>query len=415
MPTPTLATPARALRGAAVAADAATLRRQFSLDPAVHFLNHGSYGATPRPVQRAAQRLRAQMERQPVAFMQSDLPVLMAQARGALAAMLNADASNVVFVSNATMGVNIAARAVETTLAAGDEVLTTNHEYGACSNAWEAVCARTDARYVRCPLPMPDEAGGDAQSLVETFWSHVSPRTRVLYLSHISSPTALRLPIEPLLARARAAGIFTIIDGAHAPGQIDLDLTTLDADFYTGNCHKWLCAPKGAGFLHVRAAVQHLVQPLVVSWGNGPERQFFSGNDMQDALFWSGTNDFSAWLAVPAALRFQRTWAWDAVRARASALLDTWLPHYAAIVGLPPVYAAGDNPLRPPQVAVASLPAWVDAKSLKARLLDEYAVEIPVITWRDRKFVRVSIQGYTSEDDLNALADGLRALVTVAA
>ena len=391
--------------------DPATLRRQFTLDPTIHFLNHGSFGATPRPVQRAANAFRARMERQPVAFLQTDLPPLMAQARAALAGLLNAQADDVAFVTNATVGVNIAARALEPHLQPGDEVLSTNHEYGACNNAWEAVCARTGARYVRCALPMPDEPGGDAAALVETLWGRVNERTRVLFLSHITSPTALRLPIEPLLARARAAGIYTVIDGAHAPGQIALNLNALDADFYTGNCHKWLCAPKGAGFLHVRADVQPLVQPLVVSWGSGPERQRFSGNDMQDALGWSGTNDFSAWLAVPAAIRFEEKWRWDAVRTRAAALLDDWLPRYAALAGAPPVYAPSEPSLRPPQLAVSPLPAHVDAAALKARLLDEFAIEIPVITWRDRKFVRVSVQGYTTEDDLASLEHALRSLL----
>jgi isopenicillin-N epimerase len=377
----------------------------------VHFLNHGSFGATPRTVQRVAGGYRAQMERQPVAFLQQELPLLLAKARAALASYLNAQADDVAFVSNATVGVNIAARSLEPLLQPGDEVLTTNHEYGACSNGWEATCARTGARYVRLPLPMPDEEGGDAASIVETLWAGVTERTRVLFLSHITSPTALCLPIAPLLARARAAGIYTVVDGAHAPGQIALDLPALDADFYTGNCHKWLCAPKGAGFLHVRANVQPLVQPLVVSWGNGPERQFFSGNDMQDALGWSGTNDFSAWLAVPAAIRFAQKWGWDGVRARSAALLDAWLPRYAAIAGLPPIYAAGDDLLRPPQVAVAPLPAQVDAALLKTRLLDDYAVEVPIISWRNRKFVRVSIQGYTTEADLAALEDALRVLL----
>ncbi len=393
-----------------VASDAAELRRLFTLSPDVHFLNHGSFGATPRAVQRAATKFRAQMERQPVHFLQIELPPLRAQALGVLAAYINAPADNVAFVTNATMGVNIAARALESHLRAGDEVLTTNHEYGACSNAWEAVCARTGAQYVRHALPMPDEPGGDAAALVESLWGRVTDKTRVLYLSHITSPTALRLPIEPLVARARAAGIYTVIDGAHAPGQIALDMRALDADFYTGNCHKWLCAPKGAGFLYVRADMQSLVQPLVVSWGTGPERQYFSGNDMQDALGWSGTGDFSAWLAVPAAIRFEEKWQWDAVRARAAATLDAWLPRFAACAGMPPIYAAGDS-LRPPQMAVSPLPAHVDAALLKSRLLDEFAVEVPIVTWRDRKFVRVSVQGYTTEADLAALERALRALL----
>ncbi len=175
------------------APDPALLRRQFTLDPAVHFLNHGSFGATPRPVQRAANNWRTRMERQPVAFLQMELPLLLAQARVALATLLGAQADDVAFVTNATVGVNIAARALEPLLRAGDEVLTTNHEYGACSNAWEAACARTGAHYVRCPLPLPDEAGGSADAIVETLWGAVTPtHTRDLpqphYVAHGAAP-----------------------------------------------------------------------------------------------------------------------------------------------------------------------------------------------------------------------------------
>ncbi len=395
---------------------AAALRAHFSLDPDVIFLNHGSFGATPLPVQQAAEGYRRQMERQPVRFLQQELPALLAAARARLGAYLGAAADDLAFVPNATFGVNLIARALIPPLGPGDEVLTSNQEYGACSNAWEYACARAGARYVRCPLPLADEipapenAEPDAAAAwVERLWAAVTERTRVLYLSHITSPTAQRLPVEPLIARARAAGILTFIDGAHAPGMIPLDLDALGADIYTGNCHKWLCAPKVAGFLHVRPEQQHWVTPLVVSWGSPPERNFDSGNDFQDALWWSGTSDFSAYLAVPAAIDFQAEHAWEQVRARAAALLDAWLPRLADASGTQPVYPNAPA-LRPPQMAISPLPGGTDAKAFKQKLLDRCRIEVPVTSWRGRQFVRVSVQGYTSEEELAALEAALRAL-----
>jgi selenocysteine lyase/cysteine desulfurase len=237
-----------------------------------------------------------------------------------VAAYVGARPEDIVFVHNATFGVNVVARALD--LQPGDEVLTTLHEYGACSNAWELVCAQRGARYVRQPFtwPVSDEA-----QLIEEIWQGVTPRTKVLYFSHITSPTALTLPVAALCRRARAAGILTVIDGAHAPGQVDIDLTTLDADIYTGNLHKWLCAPKGAGFLWVRSALQAQITPLVVSWGYGPERTNFEENDFISAHQWQGTDDISAYLSVPAAIQFQAEHDWPAVRQQCHTLLSATL------------------------------------------------------------------------------------------
>jgi isopenicillin-N epimerase len=379
------------------------LRRDFTLDPAVHFLNHGSFGATPRPVARAAARHRARMERQPVRFYQQEWPPLRAAALAELGAHVGAAQQDLAFVPNATFGVNLIARSLIARLRPGDEILTTDHEYGACSNAWEYACARSGARYVRQTVPLPDEPGGhDAAALAAAIWRGVNDRTRVLYISHITSPTALRLPVEALARRARNQGILTVVDGAHAPGQIDLDMEELGVDVYTGNCHKWLCAPKGSGFLFVRRAQQTWVEPLVVSWGSAPERQFWSDSDYQDALGWSGTNDFSAYLAVPDAIRYQTRREWSAVRRRCAQMLDRWLPRLAAATGAHDVYANAPEQ-RPPQMAIVPLPADTDAAALKIRLHDHYRIEIPVTAWRDRRFVRVSVQGYTADDDLAAL------------
>jgi len=234
----------------------------FLLDPDVIYLNHGSFGACPRSVFDAYQRWQRELERQPVEFLGRRFAALMAEARAALGAYVGADADDLVYVPNATTGLNIVARSLE--LAPGDEVLATDHEYGALDRTWRFICGRRGARYVRRPVELPITS---AEQVVEAIWAGVTARTRVLFLSHITSPTAVILPVAELVRRAREAGIITIVDGAHAPGQIPLDLESLGADFYCGNCHKWMMAPKGSAFLYARRERQPLLEPLVVSWG----------------------------------------------------------------------------------------------------------------------------------------------------
>src|SRR5579884_1523084 len=238
------------------------LRDRFLLDPDVIFLNHGSFGACPRPVFDVYQQWQRELERQPVAFIGRRKKELLAEARARLGEYVNADPGSLVYVPNATSGLNIVARSLA--LEPGDEILTTDHEYGALNMTWQRVCAKSGATYIQHPLPLPV---GSPEDVVESFWSAVTPRTRVVFLSHVTSPTALILPVAEIVCRARAAGILTIIDGAHAPGHVPLDLTALGADVYAGNCHKWLCSAKGAGFLYVRPEHQDWVESLIVSWG----------------------------------------------------------------------------------------------------------------------------------------------------
>jgi len=239
----------------------------------------------------------------------------------------------------------------------------------------------------------------------------VTPRTKVLYFSHITSPTALTLPVQALCRRARAAGILTVIDGAHAPGQVDLDLTTLDADVYTGNLHKWLCAPKGAGFLWVRPELQPQITPLVVSWGYGPERGHFEENDFVSAHQWQGTDDISAYLSVPAAIQFQAEHDWPAVRQQCHTLLTATLARLETITG-----AASPYPPRAPrrfqQMAVAPLPPQSDVVALKQRLIAEHHIEIPCFAWQGRPLLRISVQGYNNADELTQLAEAVQTLLS---
>ena len=387
------------------------LRSLFLLDPDVVFLNHGSFGATPRPVFAAYQAWQRRLERQPVRFLSRELPDLLAQARTALGAYLGVDGDDVVYVPNATFGVNVIARSLP--LGPGDELLTTDHEYGACDNIWRFLSRKRGFTYVRQPLPfpLPPELEPDGfldDFLLDTFWQGVTSRTRAIFLSHITSSTALRLPVASICARARSEGILTIIDGAHAPGQIPLDLEEIGADFYTGNAHKWLCAPKGSAFLYTRPARQRLVEPLVVGWGWGENRSLAFGSDYLDYLQWLGTNDLAAYLSVPEAINFQTKHNWPAVRTHCHALLREALDRISQLTGLPSPYP---NDTLYHQMGVALLPHVTELPAFKARLYDQFRVEIPCIEWQARHFIRVSIQGYNRADDIAILEDALSTLL----
>jgi isopenicillin-N epimerase len=378
------------------------LKPLFLLDPDIVFLNHGSYGATPRPVFEAYQQGQLRLEREPVQFINHELPGLLRQARAALAHYLNADVDDIVYVPNATFGMNAIARSLP--LAPGDEVLATDHEYGAVDNAWLHVCRRRGAHYIRQPVSFPV---GSAEAIIEEIWRGVTPRTRVLFLSHITSSTAQRFPVEALCARARAAGIVSVIDGAHAPGQIALDLAAIGADFYTGNCHKWLCSPKGAAFLHTRRERQAMIEPLVIGWGYGDNRKLAQNSAYVDALQWLGTNDVSAYLAVPAAIRFQAEHDWPRVRADCHKLLAESLRRVAALTGLDLLYpATGDHYV---QMAVNALPRIDDLAAFNRRLFERHRIEIPCIEWNGRQFLRIALQGYNARADIDALLAALAA------
>jgi isopenicillin-N epimerase len=328
--------------------DIMALRDLFLLDPDVIFLNHGSFGATPRPVFEQYQDWQRRLEREPVRFLGEQMPELFAAARAPLADYLHTAADDLVYVPNATFGVNVVARSLA--LGPGDEVLATDHEYGACDRVWRFLSDKNGFVYRQQPIPMPVQP---AEDIVEQLWAGVNERTRLIFVSHITSSTAVRFPVESLCARARQAGILTLVDGAHAPGQIPLQLESIGADFYTANCHKWLCSPKGAGFLYTRPEKQGLIEPLVVGWGWSAERTFTFGSDYLDYLQWLGTNDPAAYFTVPAAIQFQADHDWPVVRAACQELLREGLAQIGQVTGQETQYP-DDNGLCP-QMAVAAL------------------------------------------------------------
>ncbi len=381
-----------------------TLKTSFLLDPSIHFLNHGSFGACPRPVFEAYQAWQRRLENQPVLFLGREMAGLDRQARQSLGAYLHTDATNLVFIPNATHGVNLVARSLA--LGPGDEILASDHEYGACDYTWEFICKKTGAATLRQPIPLPARS---LEEMADQFWQGVTPRTKVIYLSHITSPTALRLPVEIICARARRVGIHTLVDGAHAPGQITLNLDALGADWYVGNLHKWALSPKGAAFLYARPAVQDILEPLVVSWGYHAAPETTGGSQFQDYLGWSGTKDPAASLAVPTALQFMEENHWELVQRGCHTLLRQALQAICALVQMQPLYPLDSDLYY--QMGIAPLPLNTDLAVLKTRLYDEYRVEVPLIEWNGKKFVRISVQAYNTAADLDALCGALQALL----
>ena len=354
------------------------MRDLFLLDPDVVFLNHGSYGACPRPVFERYQAWQRELEREPVELLSRRLPGLLEQARGELGAFVGASADDLTFVQNATTGVNMAARALD--LQPGDEVLATNLEYGACDLTWERLCERAGARYVRAE--------------VEELFEQQSERTRAVFLSHITSETALLLPVEEIVPRARVEGLVTIVDGAHAVAQVDLDLSALGADFYAGTCHKWLCAPKGGGFLYVRPEWQERVDGTIVSWGYEEPVTFISRTERQ------GTRDSAAYLAVPDAIAFQRE---HDVRERCVALAREARRELCALLGT--------EPLAPDAQVLQMASVWLPGPQpeLSQRLFDEHRIEIPTMRHGRDDLLRISIASYTEREDVERLLEALPA------
>lgn len=370
----------------------------FLLDRDVIFLNHGSFGATPRPVFEAYQRWQLELERQPVEFLGRRAKDLLWHSRTALAAYLHTQADNLVYTTNATTGLNIIARSLR--LTETDEVLASDHEYGALDRTWRFLSQRNGFKYINQPVKLPVQ---NPAEIVDDLWKGVTEHTRVLFLSHITSPTAMIFPVEAICARARREGILTVIDGAHAPGQIDLRLDQIGADFYVGNLHKWLCAPKGAAFLFARPESQHLIEPLIVSWGWQSDNP--GQSRLVDYLEWSGTRDLSAFLAVPDAIQFRQQLDWVNLQAQCYYLVCQARNQIQQVTHMPALCPESPHWFR--QMAVMPIPRQPQPERLQTRLYQQYHIEIPLLNWNDHTLIRFSIQMYNTISDVQALNSAL--------
>ena len=379
------------------------------LDPDVAFLNHGSFGACPSVVLRNQQELRDRMEAGPVRFLSRDLDDLLDIARASLARFVGADPDDLGFVTNATTGVNAVLRSLR--FSAGDELLTTDHAYNACRNALNFVAERFGVRVVVATVPFPLASPDEVMTAV---LSKLTPRTRLAMLDHVTSPTALVLPLERVVAELSRRGIDVLVDGAHAPGMVPLDLRTLGATYYSGNCHKWICAPKGSAFLWVRRDRHADVHPVTISHGANAVRAGRSRFRLE--FDWTGTCDPTAWMSVPRAIDYVGSLlpgGWPAVMARNRALALEARDLVCTAAGTPP--PCPDEMIG--SLAAVALPdglpateiGWRRPDPIQARLFDEWSIEVPVMSWPSppKRLIRVSAQLYNTRDHYTRRAEAL--------
>jgi isopenicillin-N epimerase len=396
--------------------DPTRVRAAFTLDPATVFLNHGSFGACPAAVQEHQSSLRARLERDPLRFLTRDLEPLLDEARKALGAFLDADPEGLVFVPNATAGVSTVLRSLAPTLGPGDELLTTDHAYNACRNALDSIARERGARVVvaAVPFPVTDDSGDDS-GLVDSILAQASSRTRLALLDVVTSPTALVLPIAPLVRALSQRGIDTLVDGAHAPGMVPTAIDALAPAYYTGNCHKWLCAPHGAAFLWVRADRRAAIHPLATSHGANSTRTDRSRFRLEHD--WTGTLDPTAYLSVPRALEILGALAdngWDDLRRQGHSLALAGRALLCEALGIQPpcpdhmVGTMASIPLPGPP---APLPPEVDPLGLA--LYEQHHIQVPVFPWpagRGR-LLRISAAPYNRLDEYEALAAAVPSLL----
>ncbi|MEH1944241.1 MAG: aminotransferase class V-fold PLP-dependent enzyme [Nostoc sp.] len=384
-----------------------SIRDLWSLESAVTFLNHGSFGACPKQVLEFQQRLRSQIEHEPLRFFGREWEPLLDDARSKLAAFVGADVQDLVFVPNATTGVNSVLRSL--TFSPEDEILTTNHEYNACRNALDFIASRTGARVVVAKIPFPIDS---PQQVIAAVIERVSPKTRLALLDHVTSQTGLIFPIQELAKQLQQRGVDTLVDGAHAPGMISLDLREIGATYYTGNCHKWLCAPKGAAFLYVRRDKQSEIRPLTISHGTNSPRT--DKTRFQLEFDWTGTDDPTAYMSVPEAIAFMGSLlpgGWTELRQQ---------NHQLVLQGRQLLCEAlGVQPPCPEEMigsmAVVPMPATLenrDFMSVHDELFDKFGIQVQVMPWQEqpRLLVRISAQIYNSLEQYEYLAKVLKGL-----
>ena len=388
------------------------LARHWDLDPEVVFLNHGSFGACPRVVMERQQELRARMEAQPLKFLYRDLEGLLDEARAPLAALLGSDPDDLAFVPNATTGVNTVLRSLS--FAPGDELLVTDHEYNACRNALDFVAERSGARVVVAEIPFPIDR---ADTVVARILEQVTDRTKLLLIDHVTSPTGVVNPVETLVAAMSDRGIDTLVDGAHAPGMLPLDLQALGAAYYTGNCHKWLCTPKGSAVLYVRRDRQARIRPLTISHGANSDRRDRSRFRLE--FDFCGTDDYTPFLCIPAALEFLAGLFPDGIAGlqrhnRALALAGRDL--LCEALGTPPpvpddmigslasvVLPWSDVPLKMPEgIDLDQVTMW-----------EQHRIEVPIMRWSalGLRLLRISPQAYNRVEQYEFLADAVRSFL----
>ena len=375
-----------------------SLKDQFLLSDDITFLNFGSFGACSKPVFQRYQQFQLELEQEPVQFITVTGPAYLRESRRLLGEYINADADDLVYFSNPTYAVNTIAKSFP--LKEDDEILSTDIEYGACDRTWDYYCKKAGAVYKRQPVNFPLDSKED---FIKQFFAGLTSKTKLIFLSHITSTTALKFPVEEICAYAKQKGILVFIDGAHAPGQIPLDLQKLQVDMYTGACHKWMMTPKGCSFLYVKKELQHLFDPLSISWGY--QALFPSSSTFLDYHQMSGTRDFSAFLTVPHAIDFMKRNNWNEVAAGCRKLVKSNAPELCKVLNATPLAPLTDDFIL--QMYSAQIKTKQPEK-LHDHLFNEYKIQIPVMRQNDKVYLRYSINACNNQADMDKLFDCIK-------
>jgi len=377
------------------------LKSQFLLREGITYLNFGAYGACPKPIFERYQQYQLELEQEPVQFIAGNGMRYLKESREALAAYLNCLPNDVVYVTNPSYAVNIVAKSFP--FKEGDEVLTTNLEYGACDRTWNYYCDKKGAKYLRQKIQFPLQSKED---FIEQFFKGLTSKTKMVFISHITSSTGLRLPVEEICAMAKQKGLLTFVDGAHAPGQIPVDLRILQADFYTGACHKWMLTPKGSSFLYVTKERQGMCDPLLISWGYNSATP--SHSQFLDYHQTQGTRDFSAFLTIPAAIDFMNENNWPAVAENCRTITLSNADRFCKLLNAEPLCYNKEDFIF--QLCSTVIKAK-QPEQLHRLLFDKYKIEIPVMMLEGMTLLRYSIQAFNSQEDLDVLYYALKDIV----
>jgi len=381
--------------------NSADMKSQFLLDNSITFLNHGSFGASPKPIFEEFQRLQLELEQEPVNFIQKKLPVYLKEAKKPLAKFIGCSEEDFFFTPNPTFAVNTIMRSLK--LQSGDEILSTNHEYGAMDRTWHFYCKKSGVKYIRQEISLPIVS---KQQIIEEFWKGYTANTKVIFLNQISSSTALIFPVKEICEKAQQLGLITIIDGAHVPGHIDLNIQELNPDFYTGTLHKWMLAPKGSSFLYVKKEFQADIDPLVVSWGYeslAPSESLFL-----DYHEYQGTNDHSAFLCTPKVIQFLEENSWKEKSKDCRKMVLENYQRFCDLVGAKPICPISEEFLG----QMASIPIRTEKPmDLKELLYSKYKIQIPIMPLNGIAYMRYSINVYNSQEDLEVLYQAITDII----
>ncbi|HMT28718.1 MAG TPA: aminotransferase class V-fold PLP-dependent enzyme [Bacteroidia bacterium] len=380
--------------------DNSDLKSLFLLNPDITFLNFGPFGACPKPVFDDLLKWQRELEFEPVQFIAVNGPAYMKTSRQALADYINCDADDLVFTPNPTHAINILAKNIK--LNEGDEILSTDIEYGAMDRTWDYYCEKQKAKFIRQHISLPVKSKDE---IIEQFWKGYTSKTKAIFISQITSATALILPVKEICEKAKQLGLITIVDGAHVPGHVPLDLAQLKADVYTGACHKWMMTPKGSSFLYVTKAMQNDLEPLIISWGYKSDNP--SSSRFIDYHQLNGTRDFSSYLTIPASINFMKINKWEEVSRHCRKLVAENAIRFCNLMETTPLSPVTDEFLG----QMFSIPIQTSKPDeLYKTLFNKYKIEIPVARGNGKFYLRYSINGFNNQTDLDRLYEALQEL-----